>query len=284
MDSWLYDGCIKGCGMRLKSDDPLTMKNFIVSIQNKVTELKAASGDSQGNTRSKRMEFMLETIFDIKNNKKKAKEDTLQHTVIKNWSQKLRAESIFVQGLKWSKLLDPEKKRSLVVFGRESSEAQKMHQLAAGQRMNTYPRRAIFCIIIYAEDYIDAFEKLLRLNLQGKQFRYASLYPSCLCLFNTETGTALRELIFLTSILDVCVNRKKADSDTVPNLKGLCIFSIFGWLLFSCSSKHHKRRDAHRSPLGAIVFSSNGMCIATSEHGTINRVHSGRIRVTDQTG
>ncbi|KAI3821787.1 hypothetical protein L1987_09359 [Smallanthus sonchifolius] len=41
----------KCCGMRLRSDDPATMKNFIVSIQNKVTELKAASGDSQGNTR-----------------------------------------------------------------------------------------------------------------------------------------------------------------------------------------------------------------------------------------
>ncbi|KAI3821788.1 hypothetical protein L1987_09360 [Smallanthus sonchifolius] len=54
---------------------------------------------------------------------------------------------------------------------KESSEAQKTHQLAAGQRMNTYPRWPIFCIIINAEDYIDAFEKLLRLNLQGKQDR-----------------------------------------------------------------------------------------------------------------
>nr|GEZ99909.1 nucleolar MIF4G domain-containing protein 1 [Tanacetum cinerariifolium] len=40
-------------GMRLRSDDPATMKSFIVSIQNKVAELKA-SGDSQGNSRSKR--------------------------------------------------------------------------------------------------------------------------------------------------------------------------------------------------------------------------------------
>jgi len=115
--------------MRLRSDDPSTMKNFIVSIQNKVTEQKAASKDTQGNTRSKRvcisfisinqkfqsvhslllfplcllilasfvslflhgwqMEFMLETITDIKNNKKKAKEDTLQHTRIKKWLQKV---------------------------------------------------------------------------------------------------------------------------------------------------------------------------------------------------
>ncbi|KAD3338678.1 hypothetical protein E3N88_34199 [Mikania micrantha] len=182
-------------GMRLRSDDPATMKSFIVSIQNKVTELKTASG---GNTRSKRMEFMLETIFDIKNNKKKAKEDTVQHTRIKKWLQKLRVESILVRGLKWSKLLDSEKKGQWWLSGeimssatngnnienfakkmdKVSSEAEKMLQLAAGQRMNTDARRAIFCIIMSGEDYIDAFEKLLRLDFQGKQFNIDKLYLS----------------------------------------------------------------------------------------------------------
>ncbi|KVI07268.1 Armadillo-type fold, partial [Cynara cardunculus var. scolymus] len=150
-------------GMRLRSDDPATMKNFILSIQNKVTELKAADGDNQAKSRSKRMEFMLETVVDIKNNKKRAKEDTLQHTRIKKWLQKLRVESILIRGLKWSKLIDPNKKGQWWLSGdmvsttdnienvakkidRESSEAQKMLQLAAGQRMNTDARRAIFCI------------------------------------------------------------------------------------------------------------------------------------------
>ncbi|XP_024971737.1 nucleolar MIF4G domain-containing protein 1 [Cynara cardunculus var. scolymus] len=175
-------------GMRLRSDDPATMKNFILSIQNKVTELKAADGDNQAKSRSKRMEFMLETVVDIKNNKKRAKEDTLQHTRIKKWLQKLRVESILIRGLKWSKLIDPNKKGQWWLSGdmvsttdnienvakkidRESSEAQKMLQLAAGQRMNTDARRAIFCIVMSGDDYIDAFEKLLRLDLQGKQDR-----------------------------------------------------------------------------------------------------------------
>ena len=48
--------------MRLRSDDPATMKSFIVSIQNKVAELKA-SGDSQGNSRSKRVCVLLFHIF-----------------------------------------------------------------------------------------------------------------------------------------------------------------------------------------------------------------------------
>lgn len=55
---------------------------------------------------------------------------------------------------------------------REVLETQKMLQLAAAQRMNTDARKAIFCIIMSGEDYIDAFEKLLRLDLHGKQVRH----------------------------------------------------------------------------------------------------------------
>lgn len=39
-------------------------------------------------------------------------------------------------------------------------------QLAAHQRMNTDVRRAVFCIIMGSEDYMDASEKLLRLPLK----------------------------------------------------------------------------------------------------------------------
>ena len=35
------------------------------------------------------MEFMLETICDIKNNKKRPKEDPAHHTRIKKWLQKV---------------------------------------------------------------------------------------------------------------------------------------------------------------------------------------------------
>lgn len=46
---------------------------------------------------------------------------------------------------------------------------------------------------------------LLRLFLTQQP----SLSPRRLCLFNTKTGTALRELNFLTSILAVRMNRKR---------------------------------------------------------------------------
>ncbi|KAF5937939.1 hypothetical protein HYC85_025445 [Camellia sinensis] len=142
------------CGMNLRGDDPAAMKDFVLSVQNRANELKASSGNGQANTSSKR----------------------------------LRVEGILIRGLKWSKLVDPDKKGQWWLSGdmasttsnfeevantidKESLEAQKLLQLAAVQRMNTDVRRAIFCVIMSGEDYVDAFEKLLRLDLQGKQDR-----------------------------------------------------------------------------------------------------------------
>lgn len=46
-----------GCGMKIRVDDPLAMKNFIQSVQNRVNELKASCGDNQDNTNSKRVSY-----------------------------------------------------------------------------------------------------------------------------------------------------------------------------------------------------------------------------------
>ncbi|KAH0450269.1 hypothetical protein IEQ34_020961 [Dendrobium chrysotoxum] len=178
------------CGMKLRGDDPISMKCFVVTIQNRVNELKSDKSIKEGEPRinSKRMEFMLETICDIKNNKKRSKEDPAHHMRIKKWLQKLRVEDVLLRGLTWSKLLDPQKKGQwwhsgeinstkvdfeevVTTVNKEVQEAQKLVQLAAAQRMNTDARRAIFCIIMSGEDYIDSFEKILRLDLSGKKDR-----------------------------------------------------------------------------------------------------------------
>ncbi|XP_047177681.1 autophagy-related protein 18b isoform X1 [Vigna umbellata] len=137
-----------------------------------------------------------------------------------------------------------------------------------------------------------------------------SLSPRRLSLFNTASGAASKELNFLTSILAVRMNRERLvvilqDKayvyemrslsivdiiDTVPNNKGLCAFSPCldacylalpasitkgSALLYNVMNRHlHCEIEAHRSPLAAMVLSSNGMYIATaSEQGTIIRVH-----------
>ncbi|CAK7341495.1 unnamed protein product [Dovyalis caffra] len=181
-------GLASSVGMDFSAKFVASLAKTFESVQNRVNELKASSVEGQANINGKRMEFMLETIFDIKNNKKRPKEETAPHTRIKKWLQKLNVEGIFIRGLKWSKLLDPDKKGQWWLSGdvaaktdnvqevanaidKEILETQKMLQLAASQRMNTDARKAIFCIIMSGEDYIDAFEKLLRLDLTGKQDR-----------------------------------------------------------------------------------------------------------------
>lgn len=47
----------------------------------------------------------------------------------------------------------------------------KMLELARKQRMNTDVRRNIFCTIMTSEDFLDAFEKLLKLGLKEQQER-----------------------------------------------------------------------------------------------------------------
>ncbi|XP_028071784.1 autophagy-related protein 18b-like isoform X4 [Camellia sinensis] len=164
--------------------------------------------------------------------------------------------------------------------------------------------RAIGAFVIVEMLYASS---LLAIVGAGEQ---ASLSPRRLCLFNITTGNALRDLNFLTSILAVRVNRKRLvvtlqektyiydinsldildTIDTVPNFKGLCAFSpsldgcflalpasaTKGSVLVYNVMEHHSHCeiDAHRSPLTAMVLSSNGMYIATaSEQGTIIRVH-----------
>ena len=90
-------------------------------------------------------------------------------------------------------MLDPDKKSQWWLSGDKASttndveevantidkevlEAQKMMQLAASQRMNIDARKIIFFIIMSGEDYIDAFEKLLRLDLPGKQVILYSIF------------------------------------------------------------------------------------------------------------
>lgn len=48
-------------------------------------------------------------------------------------------------------------------------ESDLLTSLAQAQRMNTDVRRKIFCVVMGGNDALDAFEKLLKLNLRDKQ-------------------------------------------------------------------------------------------------------------------
>ncbi|CAK9865911.1 unnamed protein product [Sphagnum jensenii] len=187
---------LQSCGMALRAADPASMKEFIISIQERTAELKSVlSKKTDGNSTiiGKRLQFMLDMICDIKNNKRRPKDELVVHSRLKKWLQKLGVDEVQLRAVTWAGLLDPDKKGQWWLPGAPGSgsgdvaenvraevagvmdvgtaEAEKMLQLAASQRMNTDGRRAVFCIVMSSEDYIDAFEKILRLKLPGKQDR-----------------------------------------------------------------------------------------------------------------
>ncbi|KAL6995291.1 hypothetical protein U1Q18_005427 [Sarracenia purpurea var. burkii] len=196
--------------MNLRGDDPAAMKQFVLSVQNKANELVEG-------LYWKWTQMMLPSLPpNVEGFPQPALCATITPFcfVMKN-EEKLRVEDILIRGLKWSRLLDPGKKGQWWLPGdvvsitsnveevvratdKESLESQKLLQLAGAQRMNTDVRRAIFCVIMSGEDYIDAFEKLLRLNLQGKQ---QSPSPFILLVYRIE-----RSLLYLGSLQGAGVN------------------------------------------------------------------------------
>lgn len=56
----------------------------------------------------------------------------------------------------------------------------KLLELARKQRMNTDDRRNVFCIIMSAEDYIDAFDKILRLAIKDQKVIVSVIIHCCL--------------------------------------------------------------------------------------------------------
>ncbi|XP_047992741.1 nucleolar MIF4G domain-containing protein 1 homolog [Leguminivora glycinivorella] len=171
-------------GASLRKDEPLALKTFIQDAQKQACMVQG--GDQAGS----RIKFLLEVLMAVKNNnlnkipnydpsfveqlKKTVKgiirkgnyatplnitlEDLLKAETRGKW---------WVVGSAWEgNRPKPEEKVKAV-----PSTDQKLLELARKQRMNTDVRRSIFCVIMSAEDYMDAFEKLQHLGLKGSQER-----------------------------------------------------------------------------------------------------------------
>ncbi|KAG8138768.1 hypothetical protein E2320_001564, partial [Naja naja] len=87
----------------------------------------------------------------------------------------LRADQVgrwWIVGSSWSgaPMIDStnNKTEQILPVGKVNS---KILKLACKQRMNTDIRRNIFCILMTSEDFLDAFEKLLKLKLKDQQER-----------------------------------------------------------------------------------------------------------------
>nr|KAJ3419855.1 suppressor of glycerol defect [Polyrhizophydium stewartii] len=173
---------LKLSGHQLRSDDPTALKDIVM-----------------------RVKFMVETIMDIKNNKRKSNDQKAaaqlqQERIKKVLANIIKKRSLFgteplrvsiddirsiktkgkwwLVGAAWvgnQVGADSSAAASSAGTGKsksaEQSASQELLELARKHKMNTDVRRSIFVVLMSSEDCLDAFERLLRLNLKDKQER-----------------------------------------------------------------------------------------------------------------
>ncbi|XP_051559599.1 nucleolar MIF4G domain-containing protein 1 [Myxocyprinus asiaticus] len=183
---------LKNVGFALRKDDPLALKELILEAQRK------ASTEGECFQDQTRIRFMLETMLALKNNdmrkipgydpepmeKLRKLQRTLIHSSAGSSDMKLRvslenlleAERVgrwWIVGSSWSgaPMIDDHENKITNQPTKGEQYSAKMLELARKQRMNTDIRRNIFCVLMSSEDFLDAFEKLLRLGLKDQQER-----------------------------------------------------------------------------------------------------------------
>uniref|UniRef100_A0A8C2CYH6 Nucleolar MIF4G domain-containing protein 1 n=1 Tax=Cyprinus carpio TaxID=7962 RepID=A0A8C2CYH6_CYPCA len=183
---------LKNVGFALRKDDPLALKELISEAQRK------ANAEGERFQDQTRIRFMLETMLALKNNdmrkipgydpepveKLRKLQRTLIHSSAGGSDMKLRvsldslleAECVgrwWIVGSSWSgaPMIDDHGNKTTTPSTKGEQYSAKMLELARKQRMNTDIRRNIFCVLMSSEDYLDAFEKLLRLGLKDQQER-----------------------------------------------------------------------------------------------------------------
>ncbi|XP_049654747.1 nucleolar MIF4G domain-containing protein 1 isoform X2 [Accipiter gentilis] len=182
---------LKNVGFSLRKDDALALKELITEAQRKAN---TADKKLQDQTR---VRFMLDTMLALRNNDMRKipgydpepveKLRKLQRTLVrssgsgKDTQLRVSLESLlsadqvgrwWIVGSSWSgaPMIDDtnSKTQQKLHIGKVSS---KIMELARKQRMNTDIRRSIFCVLMTSEDFLDAFEKLLKLGLKDQQER-----------------------------------------------------------------------------------------------------------------
>ncbi|XP_058929679.1 nucleolar MIF4G domain-containing protein 1 isoform X3 [Kogia breviceps] len=182
---------LRNVGFSLRKDDALSLKELISEAQAKAS---GAGGKFRDQTR---VRFMLETLLALKNNDMRKipgydpepleRLRKLQRALLRgagsgtetqlrvSWDSILNAERTgrwWIVGSAWSgaPMIDSAQQRTPrgQLTGTVSS---KILELARKQRMNTDIRRNIFCTVVTSEDFLDAFEKLLKLGLKDHQER-----------------------------------------------------------------------------------------------------------------
>ncbi|XP_033126891.1 nucleolar MIF4G domain-containing protein 1-like isoform X3 [Anneissia japonica] len=181
---------IRSCGMSLRKDDPTALKDIILEITTQ------ANSCSQEFKEQSRVKFMLEILTAVRNNNLRKipgyDAEHLEHLkkLLKGIGKGSSAENMltisledllsadvngrwWVVGSAWTgRQSSHDQNSSTDVINKEVNQmSSKIMELSRQQRMNTDVRKTIFAVIMTAEDYVDSFEKLLRLGLKSGQER-----------------------------------------------------------------------------------------------------------------
>ncbi|TGZ53119.1 nucleolar MIF4G domain-containing protein 1 [Temnothorax longispinosus] len=190
---------LRTVGFQLRKDDPIALKELILNLQQKANNAILENS---------RVKFMLDVLLAIKNNNvsKIPQYDPTQiehlKKILKSFIHKgnnvaqfnvtledlLQADERgkwWIVGSAWSGLKDIGKLEKNLE-DKKQKYSEDILELARKQRMNTDIRRDIFCVLMTAEDYLDAFEKIHHLGLKNQQ---------------------QREIIYV--ILNCCIQEKK---------------------------------------------------------------------------
>ena len=202
---------IRMCGPQLRQDDPLALKDIVSLIRPAVAKI----GEANISVRTK---FMIETINDLKNNKLKAgasatavisEHSTRMKKLLGSLtSRKLKATEPlritlkdieesdkrgkwWLVGASWAGPSPEEKDRrnherkleeneELDIDLDDEEAGPDLGAIAREQMMNTDVRRSVFVAIMSAEDYEDAYIRLLKLRLnKDRQKEIANVLMQC---------------------------------------------------------------------------------------------------------
>lgn len=177
---------LRSVGFILRKHDPLALKEVVLLLQQKSAQDTAGAQDS-------RKRFMMETLTAVRNNNIQ-KIPNCDPSMVEHASRVLRG--LFRKGcllhelnISLEDLLKAHERGKWWVVGsawvgnEESSDKQndapvkqpefssKILKLAQKHHMNTDVRRNIFCILMTAEDYLSASERIMHLNLSAAQER-----------------------------------------------------------------------------------------------------------------
>ncbi|CUS22716.1 LAQU0S06e04412g1_1 [Lachancea quebecensis] len=183
-------------GQLIRGDDPKALKEIIVELLNNVKTVQ----------QSPRMKFLLEVMSDLKNNRLKPSLLALSHSGLKKQLSNFLSNTTtaandplqvglddiknidtrgkwWLVGASWKGNMDSAfesrnesktgsedaTKSSILIEDNILDDIPDWSEIARSQKMNTEVRRAIFVSIMSAQDFLDAFTNIEKLNLKNKQ-------------------------------------------------------------------------------------------------------------------